>query len=210
MFRRCLILVGLSALAGCSAPSTPPDVAIAPGRYGGAFDAARDVLVSYRFELERVDAREGVITTRPKTTSGLASPWDSEQTTVYQEWEDFLNEQQRTVRITFEPAEGAPSPTSGDKPGQPIVMSDLRETSVPIVAHVEVVLERMHHTGWRLQPAAMRFSGLTKDPVLDDRGLWPSYPVAYDQDTMLARRLAEAIRKHMRRDAQRQEALAPK
>jgi hypothetical protein len=206
MLRWFLILVGLSALAGCSAPSAPPDVTIAPGRYDGAFDAARDVLVSYRFELERVDARAGVITTRPKTTSGLASPWDSEQTTLNQEWEDFLNEQQRTVRITFELAEQTSSPAAGDKPGQPIVLPDLREMSVPIVAHVEVVLERVHHTGWRLQPAAMRFSGLTKDPVLEERGLWPSYPVAYDQDTMLARRLAEAIRRHMSRDAQRQEA----
>jgi hypothetical protein len=181
-----ILLAGL--LAGCSAPKAPPAIAVAPGQYAQAFDTARDTLTRYRFELERVDARAGVITTRPKSTGGLATPWDREQSTLEQAWEDLLDEQRRIVRITFEPA----GPASGTPPPPP--ETDLREAASPLTAHVDVVIERVQHAGRRLEPSAIQLSSVTEDPALRERGLWPSYNVAFSQDPLLARRLAEAIR----------------
>jgi hypothetical protein len=195
MIRLLILMLAAVALGagGCAIPSAPPDVAVAPDQYSAAFDAARDTLRRYQFELERVDARAGVITTRPKMTGGLATPWDRQQSTLAQEWEDFVNEQQRTVRITFEPAatDGSPPPPADSKP------ADLRLVEGPVTAHVDVVIERIEHTGRRLEPTAIRYSSITQDPDLVTRGLWPSYAVAFSQDPLLARTLAEEIRRTM-------------
>lgn len=90
-------------LSGCSTPSTTSTVDVSETAYPSAFDAARDVLRDMKFDLERIDARAGVISTMPKSTAGLATPWDREQQTAQQEVEDMLQHQQRVVRITFEP-----------------------------------------------------------------------------------------------------------
>ena len=73
--RAFLLLISVLVLSGC-ATSRPAEFATAPGGYAAAFDAAREVLREFRFELERVDARSGIITTRPKATAGLATLWD--------------------------------------------------------------------------------------------------------------------------------------
>src|SRR5688500_8446844 len=102
---RALILIVLALLGGCgSSKMLPSTFAVDAGRYGEAFDAAREVLRAARFDIDRVDAGGGVISTEPKRSAGLATPWDREQSTMGQEFEDLLNHQQRTVRITFEPA----------------------------------------------------------------------------------------------------------
>ena len=53
--------------------------------YEEVFSAAREVLAKYRFGINRIDASRGVITSFPKRTAGLASPWDREQSTLGQE-----------------------------------------------------------------------------------------------------------------------------
>jgi hypothetical protein len=166
-------------LQACAAPQAPPDVAVAPGQYSAAFDAARATLTRYNFQLERVDARAGVITTRSKPTAGLATPWDREQSTLAQMWEDLLDEHRRTVRITFDPA----TPTA-----------DLRESTAPVTLHVDATISRVQHAGRRLEPTAMQHSSVAIDPDLQARGLWPTYEVAFSQDPQLARRLADEIR----------------
>ena len=84
VLRRPGIAVLCAALLGGCAGSGPrsAEFQVSPGQYARAFDEARDVLTGYRFELDRVDAAGGVIATAPKTTAGLATPWDSEQTTL--------------------------------------------------------------------------------------------------------------------------------
>jgi hypothetical protein len=174
---RLLSILCLLALAigGCAvAPRASSEVRVPTGGYAAAFDAARETLLARRFELERVDARAGVITTRPKSSSGLATPWDTEQSTLTQEVEDLFNRQQRHIRITFEPA--AP----GETP------DDLRTVSGALTARVEVVIERLHRPGWQIEPAAVRFSSYTRDPALASRGLWPAYAVPFAQDPALA------------------------
>lgn len=182
---RLLALLPLLTLAfGCA--STPRaksgDFTVPTGRYAAAFDAARETLIARRFELERVDARAGIITTKPKSSSGLATPWDTEQSSFNQEVEDLLNRQQRLVRITFEPA------AAGDT--QP---EDLRAIPGELAARVEVVIERLHRPGWQIEPAAVRFSTYTHDPLLVQRGMWPTYAVPFSQDPAMAGRLAGEI-----------------
>jgi hypothetical protein len=195
MLRVLLTLVPALLLAGCA--SAPPEIAVAPGQYGRAFDEARETLVRYRFELERVDARTGVITSRPKSTGGLATPWNRDQSTLYQELEDLGNEQRRVVRITFEPKGAAPIADPRGAASPPPEETDLRRATVPMTAHVDVVVERVQHAGWRVEPTAVRYSSITRDPELVARGMWPSYEVAFSQDPQLARRLAEDIRRKL-------------
>lgn len=183
---KCLLAVlMLAVLAGCAAPRLrSPEFHVAPGQYAAAFEAARDTLVAARFEIERVDAAGGVITTNAKTTAGLATPWDTEQSTLTQEWEDFVNDQQRRVRITFEPR----TPPAGDGP------IDLRTVDGPMIGRIEVVVDRIRRPNWRLEPTSMRFSSFAQDPALAGRGMAPRYEVPFTQDPLLAARFAEQIR----------------
>jgi hypothetical protein len=187
MLRPLAYAFAAALLAGCASTPGTPDFAVAPGQYGAAFEAARDTLTSQRFLIDRVDAAAGVITTSPKATAGLATPWDEEQTTLDQEWEDLLNDQQRRIRITFEPA-GAPPEGAG---------TDLRQVQAPITGHVEVVVDRTQHTGWRLETTGLRYSSITEDPALRRRAMWPSYVVPFSQDPLYAGRIADEIRKRL-------------
>ena len=146
------------------------DVSGAPPE--AVFDAVRETLVDYRFALDRVDAYRGVITTRPKRTVGLASPWDREQGGLDQEWEDLLNEQRRIVRVAFDREQDA---------------SDYSALSV------SVELVRAHRPGWRLESESIRLS--THARSRNDEG--ELEPVSFDEvvgmDTRLAERLVEEI-----------------
>ena len=87
---RCAMLVaagmvvgGLGACTGHgSATSETAQVAqgatihVDSGGYGRVFDETRDVLRDLGFILDRVDAQLGVISTLPKGTGGIATPWD--------------------------------------------------------------------------------------------------------------------------------------
>ena len=153
---------------------------VGPGEYAGAFDAARRVLLDARFELDRIDAAAGVITTHPKATSGLATPWDTEQSTIGQEISDMVNHQRRRVRVTFRPTEES----TGDG------SVDLRTLGAPILGRVDVVIERLHRPGWRLETTSIHLSRQAMDPTYRERSMWPTYAVAVSQDPALARRLA--------------------
>jgi hypothetical protein len=176
-------VVVLGATFGGCAAKGPAELPIASGGYDAAFDAARSALTAARFELDRVDARAGVITTQARETGGIATPWDREQTTLSQEIEDAANQQRRRVRVVFEPVSG---------PAGPEV--DLRTTPEPLVARVEVAVDRVRKPGWTLDATAVQYSGRAVSRRLRDRGLYPEYAVPFSQDTELAKRLAARMR----------------
>lgn len=194
------LLFAAALLGGCASTAHSPDFTVPPGRYADAFEAVRDTLDAERFQVDRVDAAEGVITSTHKTTAGLATPWDDEQQTFGQEWEDLINDQDREVRITFEPVT---PPPPGDQP------LDLRRFDGPITAHVDVVINRTQHTGWRLETTGLRFSSYTQDPALTERGMWPSYSVPFSEDPLLAGRLAGLISKKLAAGAPTAPAATP-
>lgn len=186
----------LAMLNGCAAPSTNSATDVAAERYPAAFDAARLVLRDMHFDLERVDARIGVITTAAKPTAGLATPWDREQQSAGQEIEDMLQHQQRVVRITFEPTPVAPGE------GEPALI-DLVEAPEPTMMRVKVYIERVHRPNWRVDSTSIRLHSYAYDEELDKRDMVPSYDVAVAEDRDLAARLAEMIRSRLAGGASR-------
>lgn len=170
---------GVLVLGGCSA-SGPSVVDVPAGGYVRAFDAARRTLTDARFELDRVDARAGVITTQPKPSAGLLTFWDTTPTTMGQRVEDTVNAQRRTVRVVFEPVAG-------------MVDADLRETQPAVRARVEVAVERLHRPGWDLDATSVRNSGFSSALSTRSRNLEPSVEVPFTRDEELAKRLAREI-----------------
>lgn len=128
----CVLAFGMTAVVGCSNSAV----------YNGAaysFDASqtdrervievvRDVLSEYRFVIDRVDARRGVVTTEFKSTQGIVSPWDGEQGSLREETADFVNQHERSVRVEI------------DDSGEVIVM---------------VVVQRIHQLGRRIETEAI-------------------------------------------------------
>jgi hypothetical protein len=180
-------------LGGCASGRTA-EFGVAAGSYAAAFDAAREVLRDMRFELDRVDADAGVITTRPKATAGLATLWDAEQSLVGQEVEDLLNHQRRRVRVSFRVLGGA-----GESQESSSIPSD-----IPLVLRVEATLHRMQTPGLRPSSKAISMTTTSIDPVQTARGQGSQYEVKVAEDEALAARLAEKIRRRVRGSSPRQ------
>jgi hypothetical protein len=187
---RVLLMVMMAwVLAGCESPEQP-QFSVPAGQYAQAFDAARTVLRSYRFSLDRVDAAAGVITTAHKSTAGIATPWDREQSTTSQEFDDLLNQQSRTVRVTFRPA----FPSSAE----PVVNQPV-DPQEELIGRVEVIIYRMETPGVRSPSKAISLTTLSTDPVLVAEGVGGAYEVPVSQDTRLASTLAAAIERQLER-----------
>lgn len=183
-----MLWAGVGAVLGaCASVPESPEVEVAPGGYAQAFSAVRDIVREHRFQVDRVDAAAGVISSAPKQTSGLFTPWDGEQSTASLELDDTVNLQQRRVRVTFEPRAGA--------------VEDLRDGDRPLVCRFEVTLERIERPGVRVPPKAVRYSSQAEDPELRQRGMYPSYTVVVSQDPLLAARLAQELRTALARPA---------
>jgi len=201
------LLAGVGSGCASRAPASAEFGVQAP-QYERAIEVSRDVLLEARFEIDRVDAAGGIITTLPKMTGGLLTPWDGEQTTFDQEIADATSAHRRRVRITFEPAAvdvpgraagqaaaDGPSSTTGlgAVAGEnPIV--DLRSSGVPLTARVEVFLDRVRRPGTRLETESIRQSSAWIDPELSSRRMTPEYVETVDHDDLLAGRLAQRIK----------------
>lgn len=183
------LLAGAGLLVGCSSPQKETVFIVLPGEYEAAFDATRDVLTDARFTLDRVDAAAGVITTYPKSTSGLATPWDTEQSTFGQEWEDFTNQQERMVRVTF-----APEGEEDELPGPGEALPDRRSDDRPLVARVDVTVLRLRRPGWRPETEAISRSSRSQDPQLASRVGGATFSEPIGRDERLAGRLGEQVR----------------
>ncbi|MEZ6243960.1 MAG: hypothetical protein R3B57_13065 [Phycisphaerales bacterium] len=184
-------LVVAALLGGCRAPGDQVSVGVAPGDYARAFDQTRDVLAEYRFTLERVDARAGVITTQPKATTGLATPWDRDQSSLRDEWADLVNEHERQVRVTFVPT------GTGEEPADRSPEVDLRELDAPLEARFEVTVLQVSVPGRRIEPSAIGLSSRWTDPQMARRGVGPADRVPLRADDELAARLADALRRRL-------------
>jgi hypothetical protein len=171
-------------MGGCTASQPTTDLRIQQGQYQIAFAAAREALRDVDFSIDRVDAYNGVLTTHPKFSAGIATPWSREQASVGAEAEDLFNRHSRVARVTFEPL-------SGPRPGGAAV--DLRSVNQPMTMRVEVSLLRRQRPGWRLETSAIRGSSRSSDPELAAQGLEPMYDTVIDSDPDLAARIASDI-----------------
>jgi hypothetical protein len=166
------LLAAALVLGGCQA-SGEARFEIAPGAFETAFDASRQALREYQFELERVDATEGVITTAPKASAGIATPWHREQSTLGQEFNDLLNQHERAIRIEFVP-----------------VPADASQASSGVI---RATVFRLQSPGVRPASRTIGSTTTTLDPKLIERGIWAGQLVPSGEDPDLAVRLARRI-----------------
>ncbi len=192
MILRCTSLItvlGAALFAGaCASVPESAEVEIAPGSYARAFDAARDVVRHHRFAIDRVDGAAGVIASFPKQSSGILTPWDTDQSTTSQELDDTFNVQQRRVRVTFEPRG---SESAGNDGARTV---DLRSFPGAMACRFEVVIDRVERPDRRVPTRAVRQGSQAYNPTLRERGMWPTYAVPVSQDPGLAARLAQELR----------------
>lgn len=169
------------AIAGCASHRASDNTAILHADSGSAllsfdadsyeriFELTRERLIDYRFAIDRVDARRGVITTQPKRTNGLASPWDREQSSLGQEWEDLINEQRRVVRVEFD-----------------------REATEPSM-RITVEVLRTHRPNWRVESESIRLSTHARSRDALGHAEPTSYLERIGLDEQFALRIAESI-----------------
>ena len=187
-FFLCVLCVSVVSFSGGCASREPGsrEFAIAPGSYPSAFDATREVLRQMDFELDRVDAVAGVITTKPHFSTGAFEPWDATQSSFKDEWEDAMNMQARSVRVTFHPAEGITEETTEGTPAD----------KAALVGSVWVTLYRNQRSGRRLDSEWVGASTFAYDPLMQQRHT-STYLVPIRRDEPLEARLAAKIRQEL-------------
>ena len=193
------ILGCLLLLAGCSSAPRVSDTPLETQEYARGFEVVKDVLREYRFELERIDARHGVITTRAKPTAGLITPWDKEQSTPRQELEELVNQELRAVRVEFVPIGVDSHQRSTLTPADTAEadFNDLRSQQQTLRIVVTVNQLRVHRPGRQLSTKSIRNSTMYADPALSARGLAPMAIEELGRDEKLESRLLAAIEKQL-------------
>lgn len=183
------------AVGGCAVPTEPATFTVSEGRLQDAIDATRAVLREYRFELDRIDAGEGVVSSQPKETAGAVSFWEPDQSTLKAEWDDLANRHARQVRVSFEPTgrDGAGSGAAQHDPER--VPTDARDGGER-TGVVEVTLLRYRRPGWKLETEAVAWSAHAVDPELR-RGVGAEFWSPVRRDDELAARLARDIRERL-------------
>lgn len=173
--------LGVALLASGCASSTRGGASFTIGadRYAQTIAAAKETLLDARFELDRVDARAGVIETLPKHSAGLGTPWDADQTSLEQEWSDLLNHHERVARLVVEPVSG---PTD-----------NLTEATGDLRATVEVIVYRVRRSGWRVETESISRSSHARDLVGPTRGESNRFAQPIARDDGLAAVLAQRI-----------------
>jgi hypothetical protein len=177
--RLLLALLMPAVLIGCSTPHRDPEarstIEIPSEDYERAIDAARAVLIENRFTIDRIDALRGIITTLPKQTSGIASPWDSEQSSMDQEWADLVHHQERVIRISF------------TRPND----------DQPVEAHVLASIVRIRRPGWRLETESIRNSTHTTSITTNGSRVPATMREPVGEDVQLSAKLAHQIEQRL-------------
>ncbi|MEC9373755.1 MAG: hypothetical protein VYC34_07925 [Planctomycetota bacterium] len=183
----------LGSVGGCAASNQDPTIHIPAGDYAAAFDAARDEIRKAGYELQRVDARAGVITSQPRASAGLATPWTGVESSFEDAWQSLVNHERRRLRIEFRPEAVEPPPTDA----APDPRLDLREAGLPVELTVTAEVERAHRPGMRVQPASVRLTSFSRDLIQESEGVEPTYWTVISEDKLLAMRIADRIRNRL-------------
>ncbi len=169
-----LIGLALIPLSGCAtapeaASSTQPLTASA---YTTRFQAARDELLESGWVLDRVDARAGVLTTRPRAG-------------VVRTAQDVLDRLDRVVRVEFRPTNTA----SATDPSR----IDLTEGNIATDMRVRVFIQRTYYPGWRPSSTSVRLGSRHTDPELVAKDIQPRSEMTAAEDAGLAEDIAARI-----------------
>jgi len=102
-----LALAGIVSLTcvGCATPERagPPLAYSFPtadmAQFTTLWEDCQDVLRDYRFKIDRLDRRSGLIATAPLTSAHFFEPWRHDTVTPYDFWEASLTTVRRSVTI---------------------------------------------------------------------------------------------------------------
>lgn len=191
----CALLV---AGVGCGGREGPAGVALPGERYDEAFTQTRELLIARGFELERIDAARGVISTQPKASAGAFTPFDLRQGSARQELDDTLNHQRRVVRVEFVPAIPGAGQPGIDAPGvAPSVQPLPLDAASEIVARFGVVLERRTSPDLVVEPESVSIVSRVQDRGISERGLPAVGYAPVRQDRLYAGELAADLAKRL-------------
>ncbi|HYC99747.1 MAG TPA: hypothetical protein VEB22_00840 [Phycisphaerales bacterium] len=179
---------------GCasSEPSALAGAHIPADRYAATFQAARDVMLDYRYTADRVDAPQGVLTSLPRSEPGLAKIWEA-RSGARAAWDDLLNYRQRTVQVTFVTAAAAdrqpdssiipPTDPDRDLAAQP------RDTTML----VRVLVEQYERPDRRISLDSVRVTRQAVSATSPEDASRGPYLVTQHDDNVLAADLLRAI-----------------
>lgn len=179
-------------ISGCASKAKPdPTVSVPAGQYTVAFEAAKDALREFQFDLERVDAAGGIVTTHRRGSAGFATPWVPHSSSVSDMGEGFVERERRHAAVVFLPV-GAAEPVSAEAGSDAQIDYALQpiDTEAELTAKVHVWVERVYRPGRRVSAASVRLSSFTSDPELREEGLEPAFAVETREDPALGARLA--------------------
>jgi hypothetical protein len=197
------VLLAALPLVGCTGSAPGRAVrTLPPGTYTDTFDAARDALRSRGFELARIDARLGVIETRPEASSGLATPWDRQSADMGARWRGLAHFERRRATVSFVPSGDRATGANQGNTAEPLAdlepddlwALDLREWQGPVVMRVEIARERLVRPGKRVDATSVGLTTVGIGRQADGRDLTGDIeiePAGYDVD--LARLIADEI-----------------
>lgn len=186
-----MLACSLLLLPACSSHAPTRSLEVAQSQSDAVFTAALTELRERRFVPERIDAQAGVITTQPKRTGGLVSPWDGEQASLADEFEDTFHYHTRTVRITIAPVAPPADLTSESR--------DLFAAKAPTRVEVEAFVARRQTPHMQPQPRVLGLTTQAIDPALSPRGMTGSYDVPLSRDDDLAASIANSIARRLGR-----------
>ena len=144
--------------------------------YAEAFAHGKDVLRDLGFELDRIDARAGVITTRPRVGSGLATPWVESESPL----NDLAHRNRRRATLVFSPSDAPES-------------EDLRLYAGGVDVECRIEVERVYTPGRRPSPTSVRLGGTWRDRDIPLAGERVRYASFIDTDEELAQRAIEML-----------------
>lgn len=185
-------LLGSAAWCSGCAKQTPEPASfrIPAAEYSVYFDAARETLREFQFDIDRVDARSGVITTQPVAAAGWATPWIDHASSFDQATNDLIHRNRRIATVNFSPVNDA---TDVARPVDP-VSEDLRTFEGTIEISISVLLEEVYRSGRRASPASIRLSSFTTNPSDSRLGVEQLRTRIVGADPALAERIARSFR----------------
>ena len=183
------LLIGLCC-SGCSKdPVGSASFRIPGAEYDLYYEAAKDVLGDQQFDLERVDARAGVLTTRPVASAGWATPWIRHASTMGQSTNDLIQRNRRIATVRFQRVSDETNVSSQVDP----VASDLRDFDGTIEVSVNVIIEQVYRSGRRLSPTSIRLTTFASDPRDEAIGAAQLRTRTVGTDAALSARIADEM-----------------
>jgi len=79
----------------------PPTAVVNSSNFEALVKACEDVAADYLFKIDRIDYREGLITTQPLVSGQLFEPWRRDNSTLYDVEESSIATIRRTIRFEF-------------------------------------------------------------------------------------------------------------